>query len=131
MRLPGSQSSLDPNLEPAKNKAAETYRVGGKRDGPSFFPRVHYPEVKPLKEGELDFRHYPTYGEIHGFLQKWAREHPQILELYSVGWTYIATTRRTGGRNRGGTPPAGGSPRWVRENTLCPSRRQGPWSCSS
>ena len=87
-----------------EEKAAETYRVGGKRDGPSFFPRVHYPEVKPLKEGELDFEHYPTYGEIHGFLQGWAREYPQILELYSVGrtfegreiWQVTVTNRETG-----------------------------------
>ncbi len=98
----GEQSQ--PDSETGDEKAAETYRVGGKRDGPSFFPRVHYPEVKPLKEGELDFRHYPTYGEIHGFLQKWAREYPQILELYSVGrsfegreiWQVTVTHRETG-----------------------------------
>ncbi|MCY3777996.1 MAG: M14 family metallopeptidase [Candidatus Aminicenantes bacterium] len=98
--------ALQPQSEPGavEEKGAETYRVGGKRDGPSFFPRVHYPEVEPLKEGELDFRHYPTYGEIHGFLRKWAREYPQILELYSVGrsfegreiWQVTVTNRETG-----------------------------------
>ena len=98
----GAQPQSEPGA--GEEKAVETYRVGGKRDGPSFFPRVHYPEVKPLKEGELDFEHYPTYGEIHGFLQRWAREYPQILELYSVGrtfegreiWQVTVTNRETG-----------------------------------
>ena len=79
----GAQSQSETGT--GEDKASELYRVGGKRDGPSFFPRVHYPEVKPLKDGVLDFRHYPTYGEIHGFLRKWAQEYPKILELYSVG----------------------------------------------
>lgn len=82
-----------------------TYRVGGgARDGASSFPRVEYPQVKPLKEGEVDFQHYHTYEEATALLKKWAAAHPGIVELYSVGqslegremWQVTITNKKTG-----------------------------------
>lgn len=82
-----------------------TYRVGGgARDGASNFPRVEYPQVKPLKEGEVDFQHYHTYEEATALLKQWAAAHPEIVELYSVGqslegremWQVTITNKKTG-----------------------------------
>ena len=78
--------------------------VGGERHGRSFFPKVDYPEVKPLQEGELDFRHFHTYDEVNQLLRKWARHYPDLVELYSVGksfegrdiWQVTVTNRKAG-----------------------------------
>ena len=78
--------------------------VGGERHGRSFFPKVDYPEVKPLKEGELDFRHFHTYDEVNQLLKKWARRYPELVELYAVGksfegrdiWQVTVTNSKTG-----------------------------------
>ncbi len=81
------------------------YRVGGgHRDGPSVFPRTNYTQVKPLVEGEVDFQHYHTYEEATAILRKWEREHPDLVEVYSVGqslegreiWQMTLTNKKTG-----------------------------------
>jgi hypothetical protein len=81
------------------------YRVGGgHRDGPSVFPRTNYVQVKPLVEGEVDFQHYHTYEEATAILRKWEREHPDLVEVYSVGkslegreiWQMTLTNKKTG-----------------------------------
>ena len=88
----------------AEKKRPPLHRVGGTRDGRSFFPKTDYPQIRPLKEGELDFEHYHTYDETNAFLKKWAEEYPTILELYSVGqsfegreiWQVTLTNKETG-----------------------------------
>ena len=58
------------------------------RHGASFFPRSNYPETKPLIDGEIDFKHYHTYDEVIYFLKKWAKDYPNLVDLYSVGKSY-------------------------------------------
>jgi hypothetical protein len=85
-------------------KPPKVYTVGGVRHGASFFPRVEYPFTKPLEPGEMDFAHYHTYGEVTAFLETWAKDHPDIVELYSVGqsfegreiWQITITNKATG-----------------------------------
>ncbi len=85
-------------------KPPKIHTVGGVRHGASFFPRVEYPFTKPLKPGEMDFAHYHTYDEVIAFLRTWAAEHPDIVELYSVGqsfegreiWQITITNKATG-----------------------------------
>lgn len=86
-------------------QAPRAYQVGGgHRDGVSVFPRVAYPQVKPLKDGEVDFAHYHTYEEATALLRTWAAAHPDLVELYSVGrslegreiWQITITNRKTG-----------------------------------
>ncbi len=81
------------------------YRVGGgHRDGPSVFPRSNYTQMKPLVEGEVDFQHYHTYEEATSILRTWEREHPDLVEVYSVGkslegreiWQMTLTNKKTG-----------------------------------
>ena len=82
-----------------------TYRVGGgPRDGASTFPIVRYAQIKPLREGEIDFQHYHSYEESTAFLRKWAAAYPNLIELYSVGqslegreiWQITLTNKKTG-----------------------------------
>jgi hypothetical protein len=85
-------------------KSPRLYVVAGERHGVSFFPYVDYPETRPLVEGEMDFSHYHKYGEIVSFLQKWERDYPNLVELYSVGksfegrdiWQITITNKATG-----------------------------------
>ena len=81
------------------------YQVGGgARDGVSVFPRVDYSQMKPLKEGELDFKHYHGYEEHTMLLRKWAAAYPGLVEMYSVGkslegrdiWQITITNKKTG-----------------------------------
>jgi hypothetical protein len=62
--------------------------VAGTRAGPSAFPLTHYPETRPLVEGQMDFRHYHTSQEIEWWMRKWAADHPDLVDLYQVGETF-------------------------------------------
>ncbi len=85
-------------------RPTDAYIVGGVRHGISFFPKAGYDFTKPKSPGALDFLHYHTYDEVNGFLKKWAAEHPEIVELYSVGrsfegrdiWQITITNKATG-----------------------------------
>ena len=67
---------------------SDFHTMKGFRHGISFFKKTHYQETKPLKEGELDFKHYHTYDEIVYFLKKWAEEYPDLIDLYTGGKSY-------------------------------------------
>jgi hypothetical protein len=71
-----------------EKKPPQKYTVAGERHGVSFFPLVDYPETKPKAEGEMDFFHYHKYAEVISFLRAWAKDHPDIVDLYSVGKTF-------------------------------------------
>ncbi|MCJ7681855.1 MAG: M14 family metallopeptidase, partial [Candidatus Aminicenantes bacterium] len=58
------------------------WTVAGYRHGPSFFPLSRYMEIKPLKEGEWDFKHYHTYDEMIWWMTKWADEYKDLVDLY-------------------------------------------------
>jgi hypothetical protein len=85
-------------------RPTDAYIVGGVRHGASFFPRANYAFVKPQKPGEMDFLHYHTNDEVNAFLKKWAADHPDIVDLYSVGksfegrdiWQITITNKKTG-----------------------------------
>jgi len=78
--------------------------VPGVRAGTSAFALANYPEMKPLVAGQMDFKHYHTSAEIEDWMRKWAREHPEFVELVSVGksfggrdiWQLTLTSRKTG-----------------------------------
>ncbi len=72
----------------SKQADSTLYTVKGYRHGKSFFKRTCYQAVKPLKEEQLDFKHYHTYDEIVFFLKKWAEEYPDIIDLYVGGKSF-------------------------------------------
>jgi len=71
-----------------EKKGPPMYTVAGERHGVSFFPLIDYPETKPKAEGEMDFAHYHKYAEVVSFLNTWAKDHPEIVDIYSVGKTF-------------------------------------------
>lgn len=86
------------------SKGPAMYRVTGARDGVSAFPRVDYAQTRPAEAGQVDFRHYHTIEEALALLQTWAKAHPDLVDLYSVGksfegrdiWQITITNRKTG-----------------------------------
>jgi hypothetical protein len=78
--------------------------VPGDRDGPSMFALTNYPELKPVVAGQVDFKHYHTSAEIEQFMQKWAKDYPDLVDLYVVGksfggrdlWQMTITNKKTG-----------------------------------
>jgi len=89
---------------PIEPRPSDAYTVGGVRHGISFFPKAGYEFTKPVEPGKMDFRHYHVYDEVNGFLRQWAEEHPDIVDLYSVGksfegrdiWQITITNKATG-----------------------------------
>ncbi len=85
-------------------KKPAPYIVGGVRNGASFFPRVDYPETRPLVPGQMDFKHYHDADEVLSFLRQWEKEYPDLVALYSVGksfegrdiWQITITNKKTG-----------------------------------
>jgi len=71
-----------------KKEDSKLHTVKGYRHGKSFFKKTYYQATKPLKEGELDFKHYHTYDEILYFLKKWAKEYPDLIDLYVEGKSF-------------------------------------------
>jgi hypothetical protein len=71
-----------------ENQPPKMYTVKGERHEVSFFPLVNYVQTKPRVEGELDFGHYHKYDEVVYFMEKWKKEYPDLVELYSVGKSY-------------------------------------------
>jgi Zinc carboxypeptidase len=69
-------------------KPPRSYTVSGERHGVSFFPAVDYPETKPVSAGQMDFRHYHKLAEVMEFLNAWAKDYPNLVDLYPVGKSY-------------------------------------------
>jgi len=75
--------------EPAPHEQEFKYwTVAGYRHGPSFFPRSFYTEIKPLQEGVMDFEHYHTYTEMVWWFKKWAKEYPDLVDLYVAAQSF-------------------------------------------
>jgi hypothetical protein len=90
--------------ERGEARPTKAYVVGGVRHGTSFFPPVDYPMTRPKSPGVMDFSHYHKYDEVLAFLNTWAKEYPNIVDLYSVGksfegrdiWQVTITNKSTG-----------------------------------
>ena len=88
LSLVPAAAAQDQGAQRGADSARKVLVIPGQRDGSSVFPLSNYKEVKPLVEGQMDFKHYHTSAEIEWWMQKWAREHPDFVELYSVGKTF-------------------------------------------
>ncbi|MGE5359402.1 MAG: M14 family metallopeptidase [Bacteroidales bacterium] len=84
--------------------AKPMHRVGGTRDGVSVFLKTDYVQVRPLKAGEVDFKHFHTPAESLALMKTWVAKYPDLVELYSVGksyegadiWQVTITNKKTG-----------------------------------
>ncbi|CAM5783422.1 M14 family metallopeptidase [Brevibacillus borstelensis] len=63
-----------------------------------------YPETKPIQAGKFDIQHYPLYDEVLYWLETWAKQYPDLVELQSAGkslegrdiWQITITNKKTG-----------------------------------
>lgn len=87
-----------------RDTARRVLTIPGQRDGQSTFPLANYPEMRPRQWGVMDFAHYHTTAELNYWMQRWATERPEIVELVQVGtsfggqpiWQLIVTNKSTG-----------------------------------
>jgi hypothetical protein len=101
----GAQAQAPLVTQGQSGPGGNMYRVGGgARDGVATFPKVDYEQMRPLVRGQVDFKHFHTYEEATEILRKWAREYPDLIELYTVGqslegreiWQMTLTNKKTG-----------------------------------
>jgi hypothetical protein len=98
-----SAQEFDPQARRA-SQPTKAYIVGGVRHGASYFPLANYPMTKPKVPGQIDFQHYHTYDEVISILNKWAKDYPNLVDIYSVGksfegrdiWQITITNKATG-----------------------------------
>lgn len=64
------------------------YTVSGNRHGVSFFQRHRYAEVEYEAGDVLSFDRYHTVDVMYAWLERWAAEHPSLVELYEVGRSF-------------------------------------------
>lgn len=90
--------------QPPRDTVRRVHVVPGQRDGASMFPLTNYPEVQPRQWGVMDFQHYHTTAELNYWMERWAKEKPDLVEMYQVGTSYggqpiyqlTLTNRKTG-----------------------------------
>lgn len=78
--------------------------IPGQRDATSTFALTNYPEMQPKEWGVMDFQHYHTTAEINYWMERWAREKPELVQRVEVGRSFgdvpiyqlIVTNTRTG-----------------------------------
>lgn len=90
--------------QPARDTVRRVLTIPGARDGNSMFPLANYKEMQPKQWGVMDFQHYHTTAELNYWMERWAKERPDIVDLYQVGtsfggqpiWQLTLTTKKTG-----------------------------------
>jgi hypothetical protein len=88
----------------ARDTVRKVLTIPGTRDGQSTFPLTNYREMQPRQWGVMDFQHYHTTAEINYWMERWAREKPELVQMVEVGRTFgdqpiyqlIVTNTRTG-----------------------------------
>jgi hypothetical protein len=64
------------------------YTVSGERHGVSFFPRHRYEEVEYEPGVTLTFDRYHSADVMYAWLDRWAEEYPNLVDLYEVGRSF-------------------------------------------
>ncbi|MDX1745405.1 MAG: M14 family metallopeptidase, partial [Halobacteriales archaeon] len=64
------------------------YTVEGNRHGPSYFPRVRYPQVEYDAEASLRFNRYHTVEVMYTWMRRWAEAYPELVDLYQVATSF-------------------------------------------
>ena len=119
-------------VQAPKDGQSKYWTVAGYRHGPSAFKRNFLVETTPLKEGVLDFKHYKKYTETVEFMKAWAKQYPDLVDLYVVAqsfggidiWQMTVTNKKTGkdtdkpamyveGNRHSGEVTAGESALWM------------------
>ena len=82
------QADIQAQNQTEQKEESKYWTIEGYRHGPSFFPRSFYKETQPLQQGVMDFKHYHTYTEMVMWFKKWAKEYPDLVDLYVGGESF-------------------------------------------
>ncbi|HEV2132085.1 MAG TPA: M14 family zinc carboxypeptidase, partial [Longimicrobiaceae bacterium] len=104
---PQSERWVSPDTTSWPEQGRDTagwYTVRGERHGASFFRRHRHPEVEYVAGERLTFDRYHTVDVMYAWLQRWAQQYPNLVELYEVGRSFegrpilqvTLTNKRTG-----------------------------------
>lgn len=76
--------------QPSDDKEQKKYQytLSGFRHGISYFPEERLPGVEYEEGDSLTFDRYHSLGVIYAWLERWAKEFPDIVDLYEVGTSY-------------------------------------------
>jgi hypothetical protein len=66
----------------------EWYTVTGPRHGISYFPKVQLPGVEYEPGETLTFDRYHTAEVMYAWLERWAEQYPNLVDLYQVGESF-------------------------------------------
>ncbi|SHO64418.1 M14 family metallopeptidase [Algoriphagus zhangzhouensis] len=84
-----SQAQVQPfqkePLFPENNSKSKFHTVSGERHGPSFFKKEAFPEVEYTPGEKLAFDKYHTVNVMYHWYETWAKQFPEIVDLYIVG----------------------------------------------
>lgn len=70
---------------PENDSKAKFHTVSGERHGPSFFKKEVFPEVEYTPGEKLAFDKYHTVNVMYHWYETWAKQFPEIVDLYIVG----------------------------------------------
>ena len=79
---------LDPVIFSESDNNDSVYTVKGYRHGVSFFPQVKHSDVQYEKGPELTFDTFHSNDVINEWMIYFAKEYPQLTELYEVGKSF-------------------------------------------
>lgn len=83
-----SAQIVRPDQSAVKQPERELYTLSGFRHGISFFPRVRFEGVQYESNETLSFDRYHSLDVIYSWLEKWAEEHPGLIDLYEAGKSF-------------------------------------------
>ena len=83
--LLGSSPVLLAQSQEPKEGQPKFWKLNGFRHGKNYFPITNLVETTPKVEGEWDFEHYHMYDEMLVWFDKWAKEYPDLIDLYVGG----------------------------------------------
>lgn len=73
---------------PESDQNDSVYTVNGYRHGVSFFPQTQHSEVEYTAGETLGFDVYHSNDVINEWMERWALQYPDLIDLYEVGQSY-------------------------------------------
>ncbi|NMC37711.1 MAG: peptidase [Bacteroidales bacterium] len=70
------------------DSTAKIYKLSGFRHGVSYFPGFRYCQVQYEPGDSLGFDVYHSADVLYHWLEKWAGQYPDIIDLYETGISY-------------------------------------------
>lgn len=74
--------------QPENNQKEKNYTLWGARHGVNYFPKTEFKQVQYEAGDNLSFERYHSAEVIYAWLERWAEQYPDLIDLYQVGESY-------------------------------------------